>query len=502
MKHVYWCGKPQPPGRTVNTMTEDCSWAYEHVFKPYFQRAINHDTGVNVPYTINIYSDTDFPRYGDKTIDIPIAEISNVHDVFWEYRRPIPDKSSSSPNIKLTLKGVFIGVLCPEDQIIWATDWTHQASLRETTISVISYLAKLGFLKVLELKSYKKVPKSKRANFAISIGGDPEFELVNLDGKVLRARNTEGINLISIHGGVGVDGSGNQVELRPSPGNPEKVVDSIKNLLELFGDNFSEDYRLAASSSTYPCGGHIHIGIEPLPDPEYYSKLSLVLDDFIGIPTAELNGPIRKSDSEYGNTTDWRVQPYGMEYRTPPATVWKNPELTKIVLKLTYNLSQKLANDLELKYTTPVTKRELVRVGGLSHFETIHYLEECKKQPPNEAECLLAAWGIKIKPPKPKVRVTFNQDWHPEVQRLINVAVRSWKVDSDINLIFYGLFPAHGDVYTFPIPSKSIMNHPNKEYSNFHFGFPRRFRMGKMHIPELETAMNCLHNHLLESQLI
>jgi hypothetical protein len=425
-------------------------------------------------------------------------------NAFVDRNSSIPEELAGSSNIKLVYRGYFIGVLCPETQTLWATDWTHSyyTSYRNVTHHIINYLAEQGTIRPVPVKTTK--PKKKKVKkdpekieFAITIGGDPEFELVDCDGDVLRAGDEYRFEIQDSCGDIGLDGSGDQVELRPSPGIPEVVVDNVRMLLEKFGKEFSYKYRLAASSDEFPCGGHIHIGVRPLPDKAYYEVLSKVLDDFVGYPTKKLNGRCRGEDHSYGNIGDWRNQDYGMEYRTPPSAVWKNPVLTMIVLKLTYNLAAILANNLEIEYTTPITTTELNSIGGLSEGEAILYLEECQKPAPRASECLLAAWGVEVeplKPPQPKLIISFQEEWNSDVKRsLINYLKKTVTMSKSISITCYGLKESRGDVFTFEIPGKTIIKHPQPGgLDTTHFGFSKKFRRGDIQPSDIRNAANSI----------
>ena len=460
----------------------------DHVLKtilsPYFKTASFNCYGMNLPFAFNSYCHhEDQPNEYGKTVVMPSVipfTLYTKEKTFWARCHPTLHEREESPNIRLKVGELFVGLLCPETQTLWATGWTHLEEYRPMTQLIINFLAEEGLLRVLPPMPKKKKRKSEKQTFTITIGGDPEFELVDNHGEVLRAASTESFDIRNKFGNVGVDGSGYQVELRPSPGSPKTVVENVRKLLEEFNTVHGENFKLAASSSKFPCGGHIHVGIDPPPDTGYYGKLSKVLDEFIGRNTLELNGPARESGNEhgYGKVGDFRKKSYGMEYRTPPSSVWKNPELTEIVLKLTYNLAVNLANNLSLEFPTPVEKETLKVVGGLSEEEAAIFMEECGKPAPKNTECLLAAWEIERKIPSPKITVTFRDSWYGGVKSIILRELAKIEVTSNIGITLYGLRESRGEVYTIPMEGCEVIPHPGKGYGPTTFGFPKLFRTG------------------------
>ena len=481
---VAWTGNLQKDSRNTTTplMTEDCEWVFNNILRPYFLQAASHNSGIDQPFTANFYCSHPYPPYGTE-IEIPSSMGYGGTFTDSAVRRPTWI-SMRSPNIRLSYHSKFIGVLCPETQTLWATDWTHDNNIRyyrSVTQYIISYLYSQGLIRLVEPSPVKN-KQIKKTIFTVSMGCDPEFELISAqDGKVLDAYETTNFDIRNSHGNVGVDGSGDQIELRPEPGPPEEVVKNIRGLLETFSDRYSENFRLAASSDEFPCGGHIHIGVKPKPEENYFSQLVSILDDFIGRPTMALNGPQRGQGRGYGSIGDWREQNHGMEYRTPPSSIFRKPEFATITLKLAYNLATSLANNLELEYTPSFPSiEELISVGQLTLGEAEKYVSECEKLAPTSSECLLAAWEVEVKKSIPKILLSFQDSWNEEVKLLLQREINEYnlKVIKSMTLIFYGLHKKRGKVFTFEIPDKTIIKHPQNGLSPAHLGFPKYFRIG------------------------
>jgi formylmethanofuran dehydrogenase subunit E len=161
----------------------------------------------------------------------------------------------------------------------------------------------------------------------ITLGADPEFELI-VDGHLSVADDLLENDIDLPWGVIGKDGAGDQLELRPKPAySPSVLVKNVGRLL------LSVPNGVGALPSTmgeeYPLGGHIHIG--GVSKDELEGALEVV-DDAFGHIFYHMNSEARL-DSSYGQVGDWRPQPWGVEYRTPPASVWSHPEVALTFLR-------------------------------------------------------------------------------------------------------------------------------------------------------------------------
>ena len=158
----------------------------------------------------------------------------------------------------------------------------------------------------------------------VTLGADPEFELI-IAG---RAESAAGILGDAIHlpwGSIGVDGAGWPLELRPEPSiNARGLVHNVARLL------VAVPKILGGLPSTvgeaYAIGGHIHVGINTPVDER---ALVRALDEAIGDILYSLS-PASRIEAGYGRRRDWRIQPWGIEYRTPPAAIWSHPQVATI----------------------------------------------------------------------------------------------------------------------------------------------------------------------------
>ena len=159
----------------------------------------------------------------------------------------------------------------------------------------------------------------------LTLGADPEFELI-IAGRAESAASILGDAIHLPWGSIGVDGAGWPLELRPEPSiNARGLVRNVARLL------VAVPKALGGIPSTvgeaYAIGGHIHVGLGNAPVDE--RALVRTLDEAIGDILYDLN-PATRIGAGYGRRKDWRIQPWGIEYRTPPAAIWSHPQVATI----------------------------------------------------------------------------------------------------------------------------------------------------------------------------
>ena len=480
---------------------------FDNILRPFFRKSGSHCTGLDEPFVANFFYRGSWPTFGP-TIEItgPLADT-----VFYD--RSImgdlgaPPFESTSPNFRIMYKEKFVGIICPGTQTLWATDWVHGRNLRPATRKIIATLLDNGLLRPITEderrmgitpKEPEESKEIKYPEYSITMGCDPEFELVE-DGYVRHASKRLGSDFDLRHpefGQFGLDGAGDQVEIRPEPGEAVDVIKNIRGLLGLFEAHSMGEYTAAASSDQYPCGGHIHIGVRPRPSYEFFHSLTGVLDDFIGRPTKGLNGVCR-GKGEYGTIHDWREQSHGMEYRTPPGAIFRSPELGRITLQLAYNLAYMLANTRELEYER-IDVETLISVGGLVREDAEFFIQECTKDFPTHNECLLAAWGIEKRKLEHHIRVEFGEEWSPEVTEYVKAFFINLEPIRNMRVRFFGLREDRGNVYTFRVEDREMISHYHADYINF--GFSRKFRFGREPYEKMLEILNAV-KLLLELRL-
>jgi hypothetical protein len=194
----------------------------------------------------------------------------------------------------------------------------------------------------------------KTPRLTVMLGCDPEFEYVDKNGCVSTSFPP---GLITgsdrLRSSVGIDGSGNQVELRPGPAeSPKQLIHNVRELFQLVKGHY-----LSSIGDRYPLGCHIHFGLGGPVNPS--TQLAALLTDFLGKACYCLNSQ-RRTDSGYGNLSNdvVRRQPHGFEYRSLPASVMQSPGLFRIILKISKNLVEHYFNGDVIEY-----KRKKVQYG-------------------------------------------------------------------------------------------------------------------------------------------
>lgn len=163
------------------------------------------------------------------------------------------------------------------------------------------------------------------------LGADPEFEVLQ-DGRLVRADKVTHTTRLP-WGEVGIDGAGVALELRPNPGDVDELVKNTAKLI--VASPIVCQGTPTTISALHPLGGHVHFDV---PEDTDYEALVRVVDDALGPLLRAMNGPARDRSS-YGKRRDWRSQPWGVEYRTPPATIWAHPEVARGFLQAMLTLA-------------------------------------------------------------------------------------------------------------------------------------------------------------------
>ena len=226
---------------------------------------------INVINSINITYDDEIPGvFFEQSINLDYTNTSNERD----------------KAIRISVNNQSIGYYLVNINTLVLSDCTHNSDAEHVFRSIWPELVReLGLLTIDSSRDVKfyNVPE-------ITIGCDPEFEMIDLmdNNNIIDASDIIDGNTRTK---IGVDGAGDQVEVRPDPGTPIKVTQNIRNLIKKFSEDYP-DYDLTDRGDIHPLGGHIHIGVGM----QYNApnKLIELLDDFIGEPTLELSGEARE----------------------------------------------------------------------------------------------------------------------------------------------------------------------------------------------------------------
>jgi hypothetical protein len=259
----------------------------------------------------------------------------------------------------------LVGAPLPEDWEMLDLPRGEGGSLEIPTFIITTTRSKKWFLVVLEeawQQKWEYVRWYLIDNFwampefgdpPITLGGDPEFEVVK-DGRIVPADTVpifkQGLRPAT-EAPIGLDGATFIAELRPDYAYSEEEY--VENFWALVKRVQKEGILLSVKGDRVPLGGHIHVGS---PDRDVVrvlryeeKKFIQVLDDFVGRVLLPTSG---KARGEYKCLGAYRLKDYGWEYRTPPSSFYADPEMVRIVFKLTKGLVKTLLKEREISYET------------------------------------------------------------------------------------------------------------------------------------------------------
>jgi hypothetical protein len=324
-----------------------------------------------------------------------------------------------------------VAEFCPSKKVLLTTDWCHDESTRTFVDEILAMMNDMGLISTRTL-----IVKPN-----ITLGADPELEFVDQDTHFVLNCSEAGIqdkipmNPGGTIGRIGRDGSGAQREIRPEPSStPEGLVENIGKLIEA-----ALDEQWSLKGEKYSLGGHIHIG--GITESRDFIKL---LDYYLA-PLSVLNA-VSRINSSYGKSGDYRKQPYGLEYRVPPAGWLASKKLATITLKIVKLVADKhySGEDIEL---TDNLNRDLTTLG-LSMDEVVTFFTEIKSFENNGLpDNIQKAWGYKN---PSKFSLEFRDGWAEDVKKYINDLVINMAKEEDLGgrVVLYGLDAARGNVFS------------------------------------------------------
>ena len=306
-------------------------------------------------------------------------------------------------------------------------------------------------------------------------GTDPEAELLNTRGTMVSASSV-GLRC-GANEEIGADGAGTPAELRPKPGKPETVVKNIKKILKRFARRFP-GYTLTTEGNRTAIGAHIHVSVKDLRITDYQAlAITKVIDDFLGRVVINAMAGAARQYSGYNRLTAYRSQTYnsttvGFEYRSCPAGIMLNPELFKTCMKIVRMVTWTMFNKKRFSYEAPVpTAADYSKICHLNSEEYSTFLRLVGEYEGADKD-VLTAWGIArreasvsvpvarrtatqrrtaaavtIAPAAPTLNVLFNDDWSPELRRVIEAQLQRLSLrNRQITLRLFGLRAERGGV--------------------------------------------------------
>ncbi|MFZ8784062.1 putative amidoligase domain-containing protein, partial [Thermocrinis sp.] len=285
-------------------------------------------------------------------------------------------------------------------------------------------------------------------NSTVLLGGDPEFEVVDLNkgAEIVPASEVEifekgSWDPFSI---IGTDGCSAIAELRPSPWDiPEYYVDEVRDILEIIKERAPE-VVLSVKGDKFPLGGHIHVGARN----EFIRKILKnnvrvfieALDDFIGKLLLPTSGAAR---GKYAVLSAYEIKPHGWEYRTPPASIYGDMETLRITYKLTQKLVEKLLREGELSYEVgedgiPPFEEYL---AFLTEEEARYFLDFPRRWKEGEVCPFLLL-------PKPVI-LGFSGGWEEEMKEPFR-AILDLPVKKLVRIVLYSIPRGRGNYFAIP----------------------------------------------------
>jgi len=297
-------------------------------------------------------------------------------------------KSSNRPSCgRLThiyLQETYFGYICPKFNIFSACDFAHSSNCKEEVAEIFQ-----------QLEDKNVISKIESVKTTVTLGTDPEFESI-WKGKIIDARKLP--DILSKKKGsyesiiyISRDGSGMQREMRPDPSTEPKIL--TNNIASLIKTCLFFNEELSIVGDTFSIGGHIHLG-----GVQYSPSIITLLDYFLD-PLNILNGKIRNSQDRYGKKGDYRPQPHGIEYRTPPTAWLGTPKLCNMTLTLVKLVAEKHLNGIDIEISSAISSDIYVsniKKLGLTEKWAVSFLKEISYVKDNIHTPLHLLWKIDI----------------------------------------------------------------------------------------------------------
>lgn len=301
--------------------------------------------------------------------------------------------------------------------------------------------------------------KRDKKDTGITIGCDPEFELYDKYGHFMNKDHilSEG----RLQRKIGADGHGDTLELRPAPSeDPAEVVADLVGLFDCLAH-----MKVSVKGDLEALGGHIHFGAPQGKTIKAQKPLLDALDAFIGNHFQSTSGAARR---DYGRKGDMRPQPWGFEYRTPPAAVFTTKEIAYITMKLAKGIAEEI-NRRDIEITAPFSKEDLYQF--LTREEAEYYWNFPKTYEKLNTNNIIEYW-TKVK--ESPVKVIFYDDWDENIKKVFEKEIKSSICDLPTTICLYGTEMYYAGVTNNTIPHKNEV-HCNEGIA---IGIPKAIRRG------------------------
>jgi hypothetical protein len=227
--------------------------------------------------------------------------------------------------------------------IIWMSDIFHFFDNAKNLIPTIVD-------SIIEYNRYGRLPE------VLTVGADPEFEVVTHDDNFVEAHTLFGENGCQPQTEIGYDGHSSTGELRPLPHrSPLGLTRNIKRLIRrLNGMRIMGDNKVwVGGGINVTTGGHIHFGMRGATQ-----ELKDLMYDMVAEPVLAFQSERRRTGEQSnwarGQSGNLRDQPHGCEWRPLPSFI-VNEEITAAVLSTTYAIVKSWKYRDYKNLTRPIT---------------------------------------------------------------------------------------------------------------------------------------------------
>lgn len=453
----------------------------------YFSKVFNHCLiDPQVKDSMWVYCDPSYLKFEVKDAkDITVDDIKlTITFTEWaeQWYSPWSKPSIVVDVTEIRMNGMSFAMYNRKDNVLYMSDVTHG----EKELAVLQKV----WPRLIRELGMEEVPAKERKAIEITIGSDPELEVVDEYGAVVNAQNylKRQHRTTSSGAKIGVDGCGYQLEIRPTPANsPDDAMNEVMKIMKEIRVEYPNS-ELSAVGDAYPLGFHIHFGF-PRGNFNPPSTLLKLLDDFLYTPTLALNGKARGS---YLAPSQYEPKTYGFEYRSLPGALLCSPEITRLSFKIAHGLVQSYASNKVLSYHEYPNLDDYMKVAGLTEVEAQTWINFCLEDwKAVNMYRVLANWVEPGSLPKFKDcgAITFKDEWLKEVLDDVTKEMGAYMRRSHMNidLMFYGLKESRGAMSTIHLGdgyrllynpgTEGVGGLPEFKDGVCYIGIPRRVRV-------------------------
>ncbi|MEM1724556.1 MAG: hypothetical protein QXW71_02110 [Thermoplasmata archaeon] len=388
---------------------------------------------------------------------------------------------------RIFLNDRLIGEYCPQRNVLFLSDWIYVGRFIDKACELLRVVCN-----ALNVKKRIVKPNSNGLKVRIKIGADVEFEeLRNWSDYSPIRTNIER----SLYSEIGVDGSGDQIELRPKP--TLSAIGLVRNLRKLIA---RLNCPISVLGDRFPLGAHIHFELpKELKKELMVRKICRILDEFLGKQLIELSGDAR---GNYKQLTAYELKDWGFEYRTLPSAILLNPKIARIVFKIAKNVVEYFIAHKEIEVNDELTYRDYRKFARLTKSEYQAFIDFVRSYWETYKGLAINENWVKKKCKKIEMRLLFQDDWDLDIVEYVKSKFENpyWrKLLKGKTIVFYGLRKDRGTVVAgFDCLGYIRIDHVISRDCDFLFGLPRIVRVKERDWDkkELDKMIEAIKNEL------